>query len=408
MRRLIVRLHRYAGLGMAAFLIIEGLTGSALAFYNDLERLISPQFYATPIPGADPLDFAQLAARAAALVPQGQVTDVSFYNGVDQAMVAFSPRNDPATGKPYDLGFTDLFVDPWTGRELGRRKCCAISEGVVNLMPFIYGVHASLSLGQTGVRILGMVALVWTLDCFIGAYLTLPVTIAELWRRWRPSWLIKTSSGSYRLNLDLHRASGLWLWPLLFIFAWSSVMLTVWPIYERVTRVAFDLVTPQHYLMMSTPMASEPRERTPTLDWRSAQVIAQRLMNEQAARRGFMVRRPLSLDYDPVSGSYTYVVQSTIDVDDLRGGVTVEFDGDDGRLLSSEAPAGEPRGNAISNWLSALHLGNAFGFPYRVVVCGMGIVIAMLPATGIYLWWRKRAVRRLQARSARLLSLESM
>ena len=32
-------------------------------------------------------------------------------------------------------------------------------------------------------------------------------------------------AASYRVNFDLHRAGGLWLWPLLFVFAWSSVEL---------------------------------------------------------------------------------------------------------------------------------------------------------------------------------------
>ena len=49
---------------MAIFLILEGVTGSLLAFKSDLERLICPQIYATPRPGVPPLDLATLAERA--------------------------------------------------------------------------------------------------------------------------------------------------------------------------------------------------------------------------------------------------------------------------------------------------------------------------------------------------------
>ena len=38
-----VLLHRWAGLAMAAFLIVVAITGSFLAFYPELERLINPQ-----------------------------------------------------------------------------------------------------------------------------------------------------------------------------------------------------------------------------------------------------------------------------------------------------------------------------------------------------------------------------
>jgi hypothetical protein len=51
-------------------------------------------------------------------------------------------------------------------------------------------------------------ALVWTLDCLIGFYLTLPVSTGAFWRRWKPAWLVKWKAGAYRLNFDLRRAGG--------------------------------------------------------------------------------------------------------------------------------------------------------------------------------------------------------
>ncbi len=54
-----VLLHRYAGLAMTAFLIIVGLTGSLLAFYNELEKIINPQL-SVAANGRAPLDLAAL------------------------------------------------------------------------------------------------------------------------------------------------------------------------------------------------------------------------------------------------------------------------------------------------------------------------------------------------------------
>ena len=36
--------------------------------------------------------------------------------------------------------------------------------------------------------------------------------------------------------LDLHRAGGLWLWAMLFVFAWSSVAFNLTPAYDAVMR----------------------------------------------------------------------------------------------------------------------------------------------------------------------------
>jgi hypothetical protein len=52
-------------------------------------------------------------------VPQGIVTAVLVGEpGWPWAWV--EPCTDPASGKPYALGFNQLFLDPYTGEELGR------------------------------------------------------------------------------------------------------------------------------------------------------------------------------------------------------------------------------------------------------------------------------------------------
>jgi len=363
--------------------------------------LISPQLYATPKLGAAALDLATLAERAAVLVPHGQVAGVSVYRP-NQASVGISAGKDHLTGKPYDLSFNELFLDPWTGKELGRRQCCDISEGVVNLMPFIYSLHASLKLGPTGIWILGVVALLWTLDCFFAFYLTLPVASDRFWLRWRPSWVIKLRAGFYSFNFLLHRASGLWLWPILFIFAWSSVMFNLRPVYETVTHALFRYSTPMHYSMSTTPTHSE--DQLPKLDWRAAEATGEHLIAEQASRHSFTVLRPLSISYDPSSGSYMYAVKSNLDVDNTRGGVTVMFNGDNGALQSLELPVGQHSGNTISAWLSVLHLGNVFGLPYRIFVCVLGFAIAMLSVTGVYIWWKKGKIRSVANQNLRALA----
>ena len=40
-----IRLHRYAGLLLAAFLIVSGVTGSVLAFHAEIDRWLNPQWF---------------------------------------------------------------------------------------------------------------------------------------------------------------------------------------------------------------------------------------------------------------------------------------------------------------------------------------------------------------------------
>ena len=70
-------------------------------------------------------------------------------------------------------------------------------------------------------------------------------------------------------------------------------------------------------------------------------------------------------------------------------------DTDDGSLKLVLLPTGQFSGNTITSWLIALHDANVFGLPYRIFVSALGLVIAMLSVTGVYIWWKKRKARSL-------------
>jgi uncharacterized iron-regulated membrane protein len=384
-RRSFVLLHRYVGLGLALFLILEGLTGSLLAFNTELERLINPQLFAKAEPGAPRLSLAELCERAEALVPKARVA--YMFVSPDQAMMRMWPRKDPATGKGFDLDLTQLFLDPTTGAELGRRYKGDLTQGRVNIMPFIYRLHQELALNQTGVTVLGFVALIWTIDCLIAFYLTLPVTRRAFWRRWKPSWLIKWPASTFRLNFDLHRAGGLWLWPMLFIFAWSSVMFEYRSVYDWVTRHLFDYASPGQEMISLHPNPGT----APKLSWREAERVGAKLMAEQASALGLKLEGAEGIAYIEPLGVYTYSVRSDRDVRGRTPETGIWFDGDSGELRNMSLPTGAHTGNTIGSWLWALHFADIHDFlAYRLFVCFLGLAVGGLSGTGIYIWLKKR------------------
>ncbi|WP_084570731.1 PepSY domain-containing protein [Methylosinus sp. PW1] len=394
-RSFFVFLHRWIGLAMTGFLVVVALSGSLLAFNTELERVFAPQLFAEPRAGVPPLDLAALAQSAQGIVLDRRVASV-LYAEPDQILVSFARPMDPATGKPGEVtGFDQLFLDPWTGKELGRRMRGDISEGLVNLMPFIYKLHWTLVLGPLGAFTLGIVAIAWSIDCFVGFYLTLPNSLGGFFRRWKTAWLVKWRGGAYRVNLDLHRASGLWLWPMLFVFAWSSVLFNMKPVYFWVTERVFDYQSPM--ALMKDMMARRPND-APALDWRAAQAIGERLAAELAEQRGFKVVAPLSLGYSPMGGLYSYQIRTDRDVFERspKGGSTsIFFDGDDGSLVRLHLPTGEHVGNTVESWLYALHMTRVFGRPFQIFVCALGLFVTLLSVTGVYIWWKKRRARKL-------------
>ncbi|HTT19986.1 MAG TPA: PepSY-associated TM helix domain-containing protein [Candidatus Sulfotelmatobacter sp.] len=387
--RYFVWLHRWTGLLIAVFLVIVGITGTILAFRSTIDRLLNPGYYAEVKPGQTSLDPASLAERAEALVPHAKPGFFSI--GKDQVSISLRPRKDPASGKPYELGFTHLILDPYTGRELGR--CCTDSSWRVNFLPFIYELHTTVAMGNTGALILGIVALAWTLDCFVGIYLTLPRRHGGFWKRWKYAWDIKWRANAFRINFDLHRAGGLWSWVLLLVFAWSSVMLSLRPVYERVTKAVFDYRSDADTISCVT--LAQPLD-DPKLGWREAQALGERAMAQVAAQHNFTITRPYGMAYIPEFGVYTYAVRGSNDIRGEGWDTSIWIDGNTGALRDVSLPYGQHAGNTVSTVLWGLHYGDICNFlPYRILVAFFGVVLTVISLTGIYIWWRKRRGRQL-------------
>ena len=86
MRALLVRLHRYAGLSLALFLTLAGLTGSAIVFNEEIDAFINPSLFRTNTHGA-PLSPDLLANKVQSAIPLAQVTLIPLATKPGEAAV---------------------------------------------------------------------------------------------------------------------------------------------------------------------------------------------------------------------------------------------------------------------------------------------------------------------------------
>jgi len=381
--------HRWTGLLMAAFLTVVCLTGSLLVYTPEIERVINPEFFAKPQPNLKQLDMGEIAGRVEAAEPKIRV-GYFFRNIPDTVVVRVLPRTNPATGQAYKVDFDHVYVDPWTGKVLAHRWNGDLSQGRINLMPFIRRIHTDLVMGETGALVLGYVALVWTIDCFVGFYLTLPVTGGRFWRRWGTAWWIKWRANGFRVNFDLHRAGGLWFWPLLFVFAWSSVYFELPTLYDKVMKRATSY---QSDLELIAQIPLHMNEH-PKLSWQAAEMHAMQVMRQEAQKRHLHILRPGLLAYIAEYGVYSYGVQTDQDFRASNPDTGIWIDGDTGELKRVFLPRAPRAGNTFTYLIVGLHFADYKGWEsYRFLEFMVGLVITMLTVTGIYIWWKKRLVR---------------
>lgn len=393
---------------MCIFLLVAGLTGSLLAWLDELEAWITPRtvLAVPPTPGAPLLDPFTLHERVRLqLPPQTSLPWMPLHVEPGRTV-----RYGVVAAAGNALPFDEIFADPYTGRIQDQRKWGDITEGTKNLMTFVYRLHYSLALDHAGDVLLGIVALMWTIDCFVGVWLTLPRPRrdASLSRcgpgrvhawlvRWRPSWVVRWWGGPFKLNFDLHRTGGLWLWAMLFVLAWSSVAFNLKEVYRPVTGLVLG-VQAADPARGHLPAIAQPRAE-PTLAPLQALEVGRRMMAVQAAQQSFAVEREDWLGYQPAQGVYIYIVRSSRDVRDRYGGNTRLFiDSDSGAFRGLFLPTGAATGDTFTTWITAVHMAAVWGMPMKLFVCAMGLVVAMLSVTGVIIWLRKHSARSRQGR----------
>ncbi|MEJ1168798.1 PepSY-associated TM helix domain-containing protein [Variovorax sp. CCNWLW235] len=410
MRAFWTAVHRFAGLAVALFLIVSGLTGAVISWDHEIDGWLNSELYDTDSRGPfrDPFD---LAAAVEAHDPRARVAYMPL--GFEEGHAAgyfVQPRTDPATGKPYQLGYNRVYVDPVTAEIRGQRDSAAISLKPETLMPFLRKLHYTLhvpavwGIDRLGHWIMGTVALVWLLDSFVALYLTTPRrqrrsahpehrAAREWWRRWKPAWAVRWAAGGYKLNFDLHRAGGLWIWVLIIIIAFTSFSLNL---YKEIFHPMLSLVsktTPGPSALV--PLAPLGARIEPAIGFR--QIVAD--AEAEARRRGWTT--PLGgVFYNQRGGFYnvSFFDHASHDDSDGMGLSNLYLDGRDGHIISSNRPWHGTAADVFAQLQLPLHGGRILGLPGRILMSLMGLAVAGLSVTGIVIWWRKRRARLLQTR----------
>ena len=131
------------------------------------------------------------------------------------------------------------------------------------------------------------------------------------------------------------------------------------------------------------------------------------MVQRLAAQHGFTITRPYGMAYIPEFGVYTYAVRGSNDIRGEGWDTSIWIEGNTGALRDVSLPSGQHTWNTISTLLWGLHYGDIRNFlVYRILVSFFGVVLTVISVTGVYIWWKKRTVRKLAA-SRHLLTLRS-
>lgn len=395
-RKLFVLLHRWFGLFTAVFLFISGLTGAIISWDHELDEWLNPQLFDAAAEVQDANRYRSgldLANQVEAADPHVRVsfTPLAAEPG-HNLMMSVDPRIDPATGKPYELGFNQIAVDPVTGEIRGRRMWGEISLARENLLPFLYKLHYSMHIPdgfgvELGVWFMGIVGIVWAIDCFVALWLSFPK-----WSVWRRSFAFRWKKGGEILTFDLHRSGGVWVWGLLLVVAVTSVSMNLGNEVTRPIVSAFSGLSPSPFASRSPRPPERPIE--PLLA--REQVIA--AGRSEAARRDW--REPVGgIFHSQEFGIYGvgFFEPGHDHGDGGLGNAWLYYDSRSGSYAGAQVPGEGSAGDIFMQAQFPLHSGRIIGLPGRILMSAMGLIVAILSLTGIIIWARKRKARQVRS-----------
>ncbi|GAA2627832.1 membrane protein [Paractinoplanes durhamensis] len=192
-----MRLHFYAGIFVAPFLLLAALSGLAYTFTPQFDRMVYAEELVVADPGGPVKPLAEQIAAARVAHPEGAVTAIRPGDGDRTTQVDFS---SPALDVEHQH---TVYVNQYTGAVTGQLTTWWTSTP---LQTWLDDLHTSLHLGTVG-RYYSEFAASWLAVIALGGLLL-------WWRRQRGRKMLTPDLGAkkgVRRTRSFHAATGVWL-----------------------------------------------------------------------------------------------------------------------------------------------------------------------------------------------------
>ncbi|MEV0332292.1 PepSY-associated TM helix domain-containing protein [Nocardia sp. NPDC050717] len=389
---LALRLHFYAGIFVAPFILIAALTGALYAMAPTIEGFVSRDLLRVETAGPEQTLSAQVGAAVAsrpdltlvAVAPapsEGQTTRVLF--------------NDPTLGDSERLS---VFVDPHTAQPVGEAVVYG-SSGALPLRAWISEFHRSLHLGEPG-RVYSELAASWLWVIALFGLVLWVHRVRKRRARRSAAWLAAPDlSESKRRKLNWHGALGFWLLPVALLLSATGV---TWSAYggENVTKLRQELSWTTPAVSVGLPGTTGPEASTGG-DHHGAGHVAPAPV-DQATRIAQLDGVWETARANGITQAAEIAVPATPDkafgVKEVRapGTYTVDsvaVDGASGTVTDSLAYADWPLMAKLTNWGIAFHMGLLFGLPNQLLLLAVALGLAAMIVLGYLMWWQRRPTR---------------
>ncbi|WP_182877198.1 PepSY-associated TM helix domain-containing protein [Microbispora sp. H10670] len=381
LRPLVVRLHFYAGILIAPFLLVAAATGLLYAASFQIENVVYRHELTAPVSQVTvPLGEQVAAARRA--LPEGKVAAVrpAAEPGLTTRVLLDVP------GLPESTRMA-VFVDPGTGQVRGALESYG-GSGALPVRAWISDLHRRLHLGEPG-RIYSELAAGWLWVVALGGLALWLTRRRRDGRRLRGLFTPDRAATGSRRTLSWHGSVGLWaLLGLLFL----SVTGLTWSKYagDNIAglRTAFGWETPTIDTDLGAHAGHSGHAASGGQAGGTQDVGIDQITRAAASWR---LSGPLEvvLPGEPGDAYVVKEIRKTVPtrLDQLA------FDPATGRFVGELRFADYPLAAKLTEWGIDAHMGLLFGLANQIVLAAIAAGLITLIVLGYRMWWRRRPTR---------------
>lgn len=391
-RLLLRRLHFYAGILVAPFLLIAAISGALYAVAPTIENIVYRGYLHTDSTGT-PQPLSTQVSAAVADRPDLTLSAVRpSTQSNDTTRVLF---DDPGLGESERLA---VFVDPITAEPVGELVSYG-SSGALPLRTWISQLHRHLHLGEPG-RIYSELAASWLWVIALGGLALWIARYRKGHGKLRLATVDRTTRGRNR-TLSWHGAIGVWI--VIGLVFLSATGLT-WSRFagENVSelRTALQWTTPAIDTDLSSSTPDSGDDHSGHAGHGTADAPATDADRLPAADQAVQLDRVLTVARDagvtdkveitvPADVQTAYRVTETREAWQLSPN-SVAVDADTGVVVDESWFADWPMAAKLTNWGIALHMGLLFGLLNQLALLTLALALVALIIRGYQMWWQRR------------------
>lgn len=361
LRSLLLATHLYIGISVGLVFVLAGLTGSALVFYVEIDRLLNPDLVIAKSQAKEPKTYQEVYEvlrkqfpdrakgwRFELPVEPDRPIMARYYKPIEKEHLTFAPfivAIDPYSLKVINARFWGDYFVTW-----------------------IYDLHYTLLMDRFGRILMGFLGFVYLATILIGLYLWWPKSA-----KWKQALKVVPRQTSKKRIYDIHTITGFYSVFLLIALLVTGVVLSkpewVKPILNEASSIREAPVLESKIIGVEKITVDKALE----LAQRQYPDASPRWVETPSGDKGvFLIRlRKPSEPGNRFPKTQVWIDQYT------------------GKVLQSWSGLERPAGQTFLDWMHPIHSGEAFGLVGRLIIFVSGFIPLVLWLTGLIRWRHK-------------------